>query len=151
MTETIGFAGNATVVPGNTRVRTRLLSPGFEPQYMLDDHPVHFGRTAVGIVPEARLMVLNGWDRGRHFDLDKGIYTIGRAATQDIALAGDDYISREGHAIVGFIEEVGRFTLFDGDKANPVWLNDEVVPELAFLEDGDVIRLGETELLFVQF
>ncbi|WP_172293608.1 FHA domain-containing protein [Pseudoruegeria sp. HB172150] len=94
---------------------------------------------------------MSGPDKGQVFDLAFGIFTIGRGETQDIRIAGDDTVSRKNHAIMAYIDEVRRFAFFDGGKANPIWVNDKVVPELAFLESGDMIRVGETEMRFTEF
>lgn len=97
--------------------------------------------------PQPRLIISAGPQEGRKIPIRAGKMVIGRAtskATWDIALQ-DRAISRP-HAQVERQDD--RFVLTDLESANGTQLNGEMIAEPTALQDGDVIVLGETTLLF---
>jgi pSer/pThr/pTyr-binding forkhead associated (FHA) protein len=107
-------------------------------------------RKTLVVPPDAarpRLIISAGPQEGREFPIRAGKMVIGRAtakATCDIALQ-DRSISRP-HAQVERQDDC--FMLTDLDSANGTLVNGKRVAEPTALQDGDVIVLGETTLLF---
>jgi hypothetical protein len=74
--------------------------------------------------------------------------SIGRGATADVCLAGDDRVSRL-HAEVA--ASAGAWMLVDdGLSRNGSFVNEERVTGRRRLSDGDVLRIGATQLVFCQ-
>jgi pSer/pThr/pTyr-binding forkhead associated (FHA) protein len=100
-------------------------------------------------LPRPRLIVSAGPDEGREIPLPAGTSTLGRMTARgegewDIALQ-DRSISRP-HAQ---IEKLGDSILVtDQGSANGTWINGEMIQEPTRLQDGDVVVLGETTMLF---
>lgn len=90
------------------------------------------------------LTVAGGPMRGARFTLRSGLLVIGRATTVDIVV-DDPHLSRR-HAVVRV--EGGVVTLNDLGSTNGTWINDRRIDGVEALTDGDVIRVGRTELRF---
>ena len=80
---------------------------------------------------------------GREIPLDRPRLTLGRSLDNDIILE-DRSVSRH-HALL--VRRYGRYTLRDLDSANGTAVNGQLISECA-LRDGDVIALGDVELMF---
>ncbi|MFF5174998.1 FHA domain-containing protein [Micromonospora sp. NPDC000089] len=96
--------------------------------------------------PELRplVRVAGGPMRGAIFRLGELPLVVGRAPTVDIAVA-DPHLSRR-HAEVRLTEHGAE--LVDLESTNGTWLNDTRITGAVPLADGDVIRLGRTELRY---
>ncbi|MEH1101972.1 FHA domain-containing protein [Micromonospora sp. CPCC 205561] len=94
--------------------------------------------------PELRplLTVTGGSMRGLSFRVALERQVIGRAATADIAVH-DAHLSRR-HAEIWLTGEGA--CLADLGSTNGTWLNDRRISGVERLADGDVIRIGRTEL-----
>ncbi|MCW3844376.1 FHA domain-containing protein [Micromonospora yasonensis] len=90
------------------------------------------------------LTVAGGPMRGLSFRVGREPQVIGRAPTVDIVLV-DPHLSRR-HATVRLTAE--GVSLTDLDSTNGTWLNDQRVSDSVRLADGDVVRVGRTELRF---
>ncbi|TDC36249.1 FHA domain-containing protein [Micromonospora sp. KC213] len=88
------------------------------------------------------LTVMGGPMRGASFRLSPRPQVIGRAPDVEIALA-DPHLSRR-HAEVR-LTDAGAI-LVDLGSTNGTWLDDRRIAGPELLSDGDVIRLGRTEL-----
>ena len=94
-----------------------------------------------------RLVVLTSpaLDKGDVVSLDTHPLTIGRAATNDVPLPGDDYASTR-HARIEprrdgiWVEDIG--------STNGTFVNGIRVTRERRLAAGDVVRVGETDLRF---
>jgi Inner membrane component of T3SS, cytoplasmic domain len=95
------------------------------------------------------LVCVEGADRGRDYRIRSEKNFIGRAEAMDIAIRGDETISRENHAVVSFNPKARQFKLHPGDSRGLVYLNGEEVDHPSTLKAGDHIELGQTKLLFV--
>ncbi|MDU8943347.1 FHA domain-containing protein [Ovoidimarina sediminis] len=132
------------------RVKTRLL--GFHKADESADpiRAAEEGRATAPTFPVGWLIVVKGPGRGACFTLSAGASKIGRGEDQAVRLDfGDTSISRDNHAVVAYDDESKQFFIGHGGKANLVRLNDMPVLSTETLNDGDVIRIGETVLLFV--
>lgn len=90
------------------------------------------------------LTVAGGPMRGARFRLRPGALVVGRAPTADIVV-DDPHLSRQ-HALLRVTGDT--VTLDDLDSTNGTWLNDRRIVDVESLTDGDVIRIGRTELRF---
>jgi len=133
------------------RVRTRML--GFDQEAAIVD-PIDKAAAQVSPqgarFPVAWIVVADGPGRGHSFTLYSGVSTIGRGDDQTVVLdLGDTSISREQHAAIAYDEEANGFFLGHGGKSNIVRLNGRPVLSTEDLQNGDMIRIGETTLRFV--
>jgi len=101
-------------------------------------------RLKEGLVPEDTsiwVSIEEGIDAGRTETLSPGgVYTIGREGA-DIALQ-DVKVSRK-HAEIGLYGP-GAYMLRDLASTNGTWLNGKPVGDRAPLNNGDVVRVGDT-------
>jgi MFS family permease len=94
----------------------------------------------------ASLRVLRGWQEGREYPLLKAECLLGRDEGADIALFRDMRVEKR-HAVIQ--REGNRFVLHN-NQAPPdqTRVNDQPVPQLRSLQDGDRIQLGNIILRF---
>ena len=97
------------------------------------------------------LVCTEGPDRGRDYRLRTAKNFIGRAPEMDICIANDEAVSRSKHAAVTFEPEQKKFWLLPGDAQGLVYLNGDVVHTPTELDTDDVVKVGQTSLMFVPF
>ena len=97
------------------------------------------------------LVCVEGPDRGRDYRLHSERNFIGRAPSMDIAITGDDSISRDNHAVISYNPKKHSYRLAPGDSRGLVYLNDEEVLGAMEIKPYDRIELGKTVLLFIPF
>lgn len=97
------------------------------------------------------LVCVEGKDRGRDYRIHTERNFIGRSAAMDIAIAGDEAISRENHAVVSYNPKNHGFRLAPGDSRGMVYLNDEEVLSATVLAAYDLIELDASKLMFIPF
>lgn len=99
--------------------------------------------------PVGWAIVVDGPGRGECFSLESGMNQIGRGEDQAVQLDfGDNSISRTNHAAIVYDPESHTFTAGHGGKSNIVRLNNEPLISNAPLNDDDMLRLGETTIMF---
>jgi diguanylate cyclase (GGDEF)-like protein len=100
------------------------------------------------VLLHASLVVIDGWEIGRRFELGRPRMVIGRNLDCEICLPLAS-ISRK-HALIEHQEDGDRcwIKLTDHGSTNGVFVNGEETPETA-LRSGDVVRLGEVAMKFV--
>ncbi len=99
------------------------------------------GCNGAGLPEDASLII-----RGRHaFPLAKPVINIGRHSDNDLVL-NDKYVSRH-HAQLRAINQ--QFVIFDLGSSAGILLNGRAIRQ-ATLQPGDVIRLGEVNLIYIQ-
>jgi pSer/pThr/pTyr-binding forkhead associated (FHA) protein len=84
-------------------------------------------------------------DPGTAFDTGPVPLTIGRSAENSAVLGGDEFAS--GHHARVEAQRDGVWIL-DLGSTNGTWVNGERMDGRRRLHDGDVVRIGETELRF---
>jgi hypothetical protein len=115
-----------------------------------DGKTVAIGLKKAGIDPVVGWLVCTGGpDRGRDFRIRSERNFVGRGENMDIAIRGDDTISRENHASITFNPRNRQFRLHSGNGRGLVFLNDAQVDEATPVKAGDRIDLGQTRLMFV--
>jgi hypothetical protein len=93
---------------------------------------------------EGSLRLLNGQSRGSEFLLTQRKTLVGEAQSTQITLSGYSNVSDE-HAEI--LREGKNFTIAQGDKGKPLYVNDEKVQKTV-LNEGDIIRLGDAQFRF---
>lgn len=79
-----------------------------------------------------------------HYSIDDSL-TLGRKGDNHIVVK-DPYVSKEHFQI---IEDEEEYYLEDINSANGTYLNGERIFDVMKLKDGDIIRVGKIEFLFV--
>jgi hypothetical protein len=93
---------------------------------------------------EGSLRLLNGLAKGSEFLLTGKKTVVGGAQSTEVTLSGYRNVSDE-HAEIR--REGGDFTIVQGDKGKPLYVNDEKVDKTV-LNNGDIIRLGDAQFRF---
>lgn len=107
-------------------------------------------KKTIGIDPAVGFLVcIAGPHRGSDFRLVSGRNFIGRAAAMDVALADDDTVSRENHAVVTYDAKHNNFSLSPGQGRGITYCNDEQVEMARPLKAYDVIEVGKSQLIFL--
>jgi pSer/pThr/pTyr-binding forkhead associated (FHA) protein len=94
---------------------------------------------------EPKLVVSEGKEPGRNYDIRKDRITIGRSRESDVFL--EDLAVSRTHTTINR-QSNGRYLLRDESSANGTLVNGQRVTE-QLLEDGDKIQVGQTLLVFV--
>ena len=107
--------------------------------------PASSGGRAAERVPRGRMVVERSPSlaQGVSFELGSAPLTIGRARENAIPLDGDDYASAR-HARIEPLRD--GVWMVDLDSRNGTYVNDRRVHGREVLHDGDLVRVGETEL-----
>jgi hypothetical protein len=97
--------------------------------------------------PTGRLVVVKSADleEGEDYELDSAQLTIGRGQQNDIAIASDEYASAR-HA--RFEPRQDGVWVQDLGSTNGTYLNGARLEHPRRLTQGDVVRVGETDLRF---
>ena len=99
--------------------------------------------------PTGRLVVVTSpdLDEGKDFELDSAQLTIGRGGQNDIAIGTDEYASAR-HA--RFEPRQDGVWVQDLGSTNGTYLNGMRLEHPRRLTEGDIVRVGETDLRFEQ-
>jgi pSer/pThr/pTyr-binding forkhead associated (FHA) protein len=103
------------------------------------------GTRIIERAPKHLAMLVDKAQPDRKYDL-KGTTNIGRSQDNHVVL-DDPTVSRQ-HAWIKVEGE--RFLVFDVGSGNGTFVNDQRVEAPQSLENGDVIRFGEVELVFTK-
>ncbi len=79
-----------------------------------------------------------------HYSID-GAITLGRANDNNIYIK-DPFVSKRHMKIT---EDEGKYYLEDLNSANGTFLNEERIGDVVKLHNGDIIKVGNIEFLFV--
>ncbi|MDR1421397.1 MAG: FHA domain-containing protein [Coriobacteriales bacterium] len=106
----------------------------------------------VGIDPPvAFVVVIDGPDKGASFALKAGRSFIGRGADSDVALPGDEAVSREGHALISYDARKNSFLAASGQGRQISYLNGVELVDPQPIKAYDLIELGRSKLSFLPF
>lgn len=95
------------------------------------------------VTPEARLLVVQGVDQGRRFEVSRSPVHIGRGVQNEIRIL-DTEVSRR-HAVLTWEGE--QWWITDDGSSNGTFVNGQSVVRQA-LQTGDQVQVGRTILLF---
>lgn len=95
------------------------------------------------------LVAIEGSCYGESFQIREGQNSIGRDADNDIVIKGDKEVSATKHAFVIFDPKGSKFYVRPGEAHGLTYLNDECLLEGKAINDHDLIKLGDTSLMFV--
>lgn len=98
-----------------------------------------------------RLVCTEGADRGCDYRLRTAKNSIGREPEMDSSIASDEAVSRAKHVSVVFGPEQKKFWILPGEVQGLVHLNGKAVHTPTELGSDDVIKVGQTRLMFVRF
>ncbi len=113
-------------------------------------HTVGMMQKKMGLEPVVGWLVcIDGVDKGRDYRLMARINSIGRSEEMDVCIKGDQSISNENHARLGYESKHNTFHLIPAESKNPIYLNDQVVYVPTQLSPYDVLEFGETRLVFI--
>mgnify|MGYP005780796375 FL=1 len=117
---------------------------------MDDNKTVSYYAQSMGADPVVGWLVcIEGSYFGESFKLKSGRNFIGRSSSMDVALTGDNSVSRERHAIVIYEPKARIFIAQPGDSRELFYLNDEVVLNNEKLKNYDVLTVGNLKLMLV--
>jgi len=94
------------------------------------------------------LVCVEGNNIGADYRLKSGRNFIGRAANMDVAIDGDESVSRDRHAIVVYEPKTQVFLVQAGESKELCYLNDKVVLTADELKINDILTVGATKLMF---
>ena len=94
----------------------------------------------------ASVIITSGKQEGDYYPLGRRTNVVGRDEALPIQIL-DGMISRK-HLQIRFDEKTGRYYAFDMKSRNGVYVNNRKIEGEVALNDGDVILVGLTSLLF---
>ena len=95
----------------------------------------------------ASILIVSGSSEGDFYLLGREPVTVGRGDGCHIQIV-DDSVSRRHLQIHPGPEEVGAYVAQDLESANGTLVNERPITGDTPLADGDVIEIGQTELMF---
>lgn len=95
------------------------------------------------------LVCIDGIHRGKDFIIRPERNFIGRDPGMDICITGDNTISANRHAIISYNPKESVFRIIPGDGRGIVYLNNREVFNAEPLKRGDVIQIGQTNMIFI--
>ena len=93
----------------------------------------------------ASLLVISGSTAGDYYLLGRETVVLGRDEASPIQIV-DEAVSRRHLRITAGGDQ--SYVIEDLDSANGTFVNDRQIGTAQPLQDGDVVRLGSTELMF---
>lgn len=95
------------------------------------------------------LVCVKGENIGESFPIVSGRNTIGRRETNEIALIGENSVSRENHASIFFDYKKSDFYIKPGEGNSMPYVNDEMITTMTRLQIYDEIELGDCICVFI--
>lgn len=134
------------------RAEGGIMAPGPDSEAADSDKTISFGFFGVGEIQPVTgwLVCMNGEERGRDFRLRAGKNFIGRSPSMDVVLVDDKQISRAKHCSVIY-DPKGNLFYVSAEEGNITYLNDQLLESTKKLEEGDLITVGTTKLMFIPF
>ncbi len=94
----------------------------------------------------ASILVVSGPNEGEYHPLVQNPVVVGREETCVVQIL-DETVSRR-HIELRFDTRNERFSVLDLGSGNGTFVNDRPIRSEAPLSDGDIVRLGSSELMF---
>lgn len=117
-----------------------------------DEVTVAMVKKEIGLDPVCGWLVCTeGTDKGRDYRIKSERNFIGRSPKMDIAISGDDSISRENHASITYDPKNNRFSISAGDSRGLIYKNGESIESNSSLEAFDEIDIGSSKFKFIPF
>ena len=95
----------------------------------------------------ASLIVTNGKQEGSYYPLGHRTNVVGRDEALPIQIL-DNMVSRK-HVQIRFDPASGRYLAYDMKSRNGVYINNRRIEQETALQDGDIITVGMTTILFL--
>ncbi len=95
------------------------------------------------------LVCVSGPVRGKSYVIHSGRNFAGRSFDMDIPLSDDNYLSRENHFSMVYDPRGKAFYLVSGE--GQTYVNDNAVTSQIEIFEGDVIRAGMSEYVFIPY
>ena len=115
-----------------------------------------FGNLVSAIGKNEQVQPVVGWmvcTKGKHigkdFRLKAGRNFIGRNSDMDVALTGENSVSRESHAVIAYEPHQSIFIAQPGSASELFYLNGNVVLSATQIRRNDRLQLGEVELMLI--
>lgn len=97
---------------------------------------------------ETRIEIVSGPMDGQEFALSKDEFSLGRSETNDISLPLDAGVIADSHLALSVVKSGGLQA--QNNSSEPFSVDGEDVQDRAELDEGQVIRVGRTELMVTQ-
>lgn len=139
-----------TMAPEDAVPAAGNFSPTIAPDFDPFDVPTSIGSegdTNGGFVV-GWLVCIEGPARGNDYRIRAGYNYIGRDSG-DIAIRGDQQISRQNHAMIAYDEGERAYYVGPSAGRNLIKVNNKAVLSPVDLKNFDIISIGSTKLLFV--
>lgn len=94
----------------------------------------------------AFLLVVSGPNEGDYHPLEKRSITVGRNEDRTIQIV-DPQVSRK-HLRVQYDDSTGGYRALDDESVNGVFINEKQIADEVPLANGDIIRIGNSELIY---
>jgi hypothetical protein len=97
------------------------------------------------------LICIEGNQKGRDFRLHSGRNHIGRSSKMDVSIPDDNDIARQNHAMISYNSKTNLFKLYVGESRVSVDLNGIKIDSDIILTSRDILKIGNTKLIFIPF
>lgn len=115
-----------------------------------NDKTVAMFRTDAGIDPAVGWLVhIDGKYKGKDYRIHSDNNYVGRADKMDIAIKGDDTISRDNHAIITYDSYENKFFFAPGEGRSLIRVNGKTILQSVELNAYDRILMGKSEFVFI--
>ena len=114
-----------------------------------DSVTVGYYDKTLGVEPVVGWLVcIEGSNIGTDYRLKSGRNFIGRAQDMDVAISGDESVSRDRHSIIVYEPKSHTFLVQAGESKELCYLNDKVVLTTSEINVNDILTVGATKLMF---
>ncbi|MBR1693168.1 MAG: FHA domain-containing protein [Lachnospiraceae bacterium] len=117
-----------------------------------DDKTISFGFFGIMETQSVTgwLVCMTGSEKGKDFRLHSGKNFVGRSTSMDVILIDDKTISRDKHCSVVY-DPKGNNYYASAENGNIMYVNGRLTDSPTAIQEGDIISIGETKLLFIPF
>lgn len=110
---------------------------------------IYYDEESMNILTVGWLVALTGVEKGKSYVIHSGRNYVGRDDNMDISLREDIKISRDTHfTIIYDPKSVCFYVTADNGL---IWVNNKSIKDEAQLFEGDVIKAGDNEYIFIPY